>query len=162
MEQEITIDFIYSYVRNNFKRRKLTDDTIQDIVIKIYYSLHTYDPNKGKFEAWAGKIVKNHHIDAYRTSQKEKTQSINGPTFEMQVIDSNSIDPQNQLIQKEEFDELNKYIDNLPETLKSNLIAYLNRDEFDWDQTSINNKVKLFRARKILKKFINKKNYPYL
>lgn len=46
--------------------REIAEDILQDSFIKIWKSIHTFDPERGKLFAWMAKLVRNSAIDYKR------------------------------------------------------------------------------------------------
>lgn len=61
------------------------DDCVSNILIKIFYSLDKYDPEKSSFKTWVVTITKHYMIDAWRCGTISIRQSLDN-----QVILSNN------------------------------------------------------------------------
>ncbi|MBM3997852.1 MAG: sigma-70 family RNA polymerase sigma factor [Planctomycetes bacterium] len=62
---------------------RFADDLTQEILIKVFRSLSTYDPEKGRFRTWLGQIIRTTVIDHYRKQEKViESQAIGGTAFQ--------------------------------------------------------------------------------
>jgi len=52
-------------------RRKVDpEDVLQDVLMKVWNGIHTFDPNRGNFRGWFFQLVKNQGIDELRRNGK--------------------------------------------------------------------------------------------
>jgi len=59
---------LFDYLRNKFPSYQDIEDDVSEILIKVFVSFHSYDPEKGKFKTWAFTIANNYMIDKSRSS----------------------------------------------------------------------------------------------
>lgn len=98
---------IFTTVIRIVKNRAAAEDIVQDIFIKVFYSLHKYK-KIGSFNAWLYRIVVNNCFD-YLRIQKIQTMQ----------IDSNVMDnryPEKVLLLHERNEQLEKLLQQLDET----------------------------------------------
>jgi RNA polymerase sigma factor (sigma-70 family) len=50
-------------------------DLTQEIFIKIFQTLRTYDPAQGTFRTWMNRVARNHLVDHYRRTKKDRATS---------------------------------------------------------------------------------------
>ena len=117
-EQKIFITVI-RIVRN----RAATEDIVQDIFIKVFYSLHKYK-HTGSFNAWIYRIVVNYCFDYLR---KHKYQTIE---IASDVMDSRY--PEKLLLLRERNEQLERLLQQLDETdYFVLLLKYVNELSYD-------------------------------
>jgi len=97
-----------------------SEDLTQEIFFKIFSQLAKYDL-EGNFKFWAQRVAKNHCIDYYRKSRKEK-QLLLQQSPEIIVKDVKSVSQQEQLERKEKMKKILESINKLPPSLKDCLI----------------------------------------
>ena len=51
------------------------EDLTQEIFIKIFQMLKTYDPAQGAFFTWLSRVARNHLVDHYRRTRKDRVTS---------------------------------------------------------------------------------------
>ena len=51
------------------------EDLTQEIFIKIFQMLKTYDPAQGAFFTWLSRVARNHLVDHYRRTRKDRLTS---------------------------------------------------------------------------------------
>jgi len=75
--KQITIEDLYRYeykmhifyaVRERLYTLNISiDDIVQDVIIKAWENIHTYDASKSKFNTWLSNIAKYHVVDIIRS-----------------------------------------------------------------------------------------------
>lgn len=99
--------------------RQEAEDLTQEIFLKLYNSLGKYDAGKN-FTAWLLTLGRNHLIDQYRRTRREKTQR---DEFEEHLIEAgSSTDPEHSLIREETRKKVWDGLDRLPEDMRMALI----------------------------------------
>lgn len=131
------------------------EDTTQESFIKAYQQIHTFK-NESKFSTWLYTIVYRTAIFNLRKKQII-TQQINEGITEDYISDSGNVND-NELLEQENIKLVKKAINNLPE-IESLLITlfYINENSITEIKeitglSKSNIKVKLYRARKKMKK----------
>lgn len=84
------------------------DDIFQEVMIKIYQNLHTFNP-LSSFKSWVYRIARNHCID-YLKSKKENMYHSDEIKIQ-KVLDHRS--PEKILIQKDLNDKIEQYLNHL-------------------------------------------------
>ncbi len=51
------------------------EDLTQEIFIKIFQTLRTYDAAQGTFSTWLNRVARNHLVDHYRRTRKDRVTS---------------------------------------------------------------------------------------
>lgn len=78
-------------------RYEEAEDLTQEIFMKIYLSLPKYDQSKN-FTAWVLTLAKNHLIDVYRHTKREKSQRDN---FDRHLATEHDAGPEANLINRQ-------------------------------------------------------------
>ena len=137
------------------------EDTMQDAYIKAYQKLYQFK-NEAKFSTWLVRIGINEALQRKRKSTRYRTLDITQESSIIQIPDSAAMDPENRTIQKESLVYIEKAIDALPSKYK---IIYILKEVEGMDISEIaksleltksNVKVRLHRARKMMKEFLLK------
>lgn len=117
---------LLNYFGRMINDRELTLDLTQEVFIKTYSALHTYDP-VFKFSTWLFKIASNHLIDYWRKKKIEtfsgdrpKENNKTAPLFQIP-------DGEPSVIKKMELSELRRRIEEALEKIPSSL-----RELFVW------------------------------
>ena len=137
------------------------EDTMQDAYIKAYQKLYQFK-NEAKFSTWLVRIGINEALQRKRKSKSYRTLDITQESSIIQIPDTAAMDPENRTIQKESLVYIEKAIDALPSKYK---IIYILKEIEGMDISEIaksleltksNVKVRLHRARKMMKEFLLK------
>ncbi len=137
------------------------EDTMQDAYIKAYQKLYQFK-NEAKFSTWLVRIGINEALQRKRKSTRYRTLDITQESSIIQIPDTATMDPENRTIQKESLVYIEKAIDALPSKYK---IIYILKEVEGMDISEIaksleltksNVKVRLHRARKMMKEFLLK------
>jgi len=51
------------------------EDLTQEIFIKIFQTLRSYDAAQGTFQTWLSRVARNHLVDHYRRTRKDRLTS---------------------------------------------------------------------------------------
>ncbi|MFT5387331.1 MAG: RNA polymerase sigma-70 factor (ECF subfamily) [Candidatus Omnitrophota bacterium] len=113
------LNFIYRYVKD----AAWAEDLTQEVFIRVYKSAAGYEA-KSKFKTWLFTIARNMALNAL-TRNKHTTisldQTINGRENKMQqqVADRNTLNPKEELLKKEQQQQVQAAIDALPENQRT-------------------------------------------
>ncbi|MFC1477112.1 RNA polymerase sigma factor [candidate division KSB1 bacterium] len=104
--------FVRSIVKN---RHSETADITQDIMVKVYNNLHTYNPVYS-FSTWIYRIARNHCLDILnKKSPAARSVSIDLPDGAFDIKDT-AAGQDFRLISKEQNDLIRAYLETLNET----------------------------------------------
>jgi RNA polymerase sigma-70 factor (ECF subfamily) len=143
-------------------------DATQEIFIKLYRSLRSWNPEKAKFSTWLYRLAANHAIDCWRERRRRgETQIPDGaPDAETLVRQSRLADairsPYDAAEQGERVDEVRRRVDMLPELQKKVFVlryfAELKLEEIaEIESCSLGTvKTSLFRATQTLRRALVK------
>ena len=61
-------DKVFSYIRNHVNSIADAEDLCEDVFVKIFEKIDTYDENKSRLSTWIYSVTSNTVIDFYRTN----------------------------------------------------------------------------------------------
>jgi RNA polymerase sigma factor (sigma-70 family) len=90
---------IYGVISRVIKTEEIAEEVLQDVFLKYWNKIDSYEPSKGKLFTWMLNIARNHAIDRTRSrelSKEKKTDGIenfvnNGDTSAIEETFSDSI-----------------------------------------------------------------------
>ncbi|MBD3413223.1 MAG: sigma-70 family RNA polymerase sigma factor [Candidatus Aminicenantes bacterium] len=156
---------IINYLGQSLRNTNLALELSQEVFIKVYSSLHTFNP-KYKFKTWLFKIASNHMIDHWR-KKRIKTISMDHPFKKTESsapiqISSNQIPALQKLELKELGEKIEKALDILPPKLRE-LFVCRHINDMSYDEIAelkelpvgtVKNRV--FQAKEMLKDHLEK------
>jgi RNA polymerase sigma-70 factor (ECF subfamily) len=157
---------LYFFVQKMIKNRDIIPDLLQEIFMKAFNNLSTYNTNYA-FSTWLYRIATNHSID-YLRKKKLQTFSIDQPVStkdgEMQIeLPDNSFEADQEVIQKQRKKIVEEAIENLPEKYKA-VIQMRHMEEKSYQEIAEildlplgTVKAHIFRARELLYKYLKEK-----
>ncbi len=135
-------------------------DLAQEVFIKAYFSLNTYNPHYS-FSTWIYKIASNLTIDFLRKKKRKglNTESLSARERELEIPDQ-SMNPTVNLEKEMFYKKLEFALNMVPESLRE-FVILMDLNELSYNEISeIKNlplgtvKNKIFRGREILRKFL--------
>ena len=66
---------IYNLCYRFTGRTSEAEDLTQEIFIKVFQTLRTYDAAQGAFSTWLNRVARNHLVDHYRRTRKDRLTS---------------------------------------------------------------------------------------
>jgi RNA polymerase sigma-70 factor, ECF subfamily len=66
---------VYSVCYRFTGRGTEAEDLTQEIFIKVFQTLKTYDAAQGTFSTWLNRVARNHLVDHYRRTRKDRVTS---------------------------------------------------------------------------------------
>ena len=61
-------DKVFAYIRNHVNSIADAEDLCEDVFVKIFEKIDTYDENKSRLSTWIYSVTSNTVIDFYRTN----------------------------------------------------------------------------------------------
>jgi len=142
------------------RSREAAEDVVQEAFIKIYRFAKHFDKNKAKFKSWAYKIVMNVAITHY--NKKKHDAMLIPEEYDPTVVESQRAHA--GFVHERGIESvIASAIEEIPEDLRSLLQAYYLEDKSYKNIASEANlsigalKMKLFRARKSIKKVLEQR-----
>lgn len=111
------------------------EDLTQEIFIKVFQMLRTYDAAQGAFSTWLNRVARNHLVDHYRRTRKDRvTSSLDDETVQIEARPSPGSGPLDQVAARELRDLLQLALQRLSPEMREAVIL---RDLQDMDYLEI-------------------------
>lgn len=107
-------NLVYKIAYSNLHSMELSEECVNIVLFKVWNSINHFDYSDDKFKNWIAAIVKYTSIDMLRKEKKHFNDVIN----EAIIISSNDAIEEN-LIQKEELENIKQHINSLKEIDKN-------------------------------------------
>jgi RNA polymerase sigma-70 factor (ECF subfamily) len=152
-------ELLYRTIRSYIDIDADVEDILQDTYVKAYQKLHQFK-NEAMFSTWLIRIGINEALQRKRKSKKYETVDITMENGTLQLADMSFMNPENKSIYKESKAFVEKAVDALPHKYK---IVYMLKEvegmeiseiSKGLDLTNSNVKVRLHRARNMMKDYI--------
>ncbi|MCG2462547.1 RNA polymerase sigma factor [Flavobacteriaceae bacterium F89] len=154
-------ELLYRSIRSYLDREVEVEDIMQDAYIKAFQKLYQFR-NEAKFSTWLVRIGINEALQYKRKSKKNRTIDLTQESGVIQIADTSIMNPENKTIHRESAAFIEKAIDALPPKYK---IVYILQEvegmdiseiSKSLDLTNSNVKVRLHRARNMMKEYLFK------
>jgi len=115
---------VYSTSYRILQNPEAARDATQEIFVKLYRSLRTFDPRKSKFSTWLYRLAANHAIDSWRSRRARGETRLPDEPAQAERLLRESImaeaiqSPYEQVESREKVDEIRRCIEALPELQK--------------------------------------------
>ena len=118
---------IYNLCYRFTGRTSEAEDLTQEVFIKVFQTLRTYDAAQGAFSTWLNRVARNHLVDHYRRTRKDRlTSSIDedGGQMAAQIEDrpSQSEGPMARVESRERRELLQAALDRLSPDMREAVI----------------------------------------
>jgi RNA polymerase sigma-70 factor (ECF subfamily) len=111
------------------------EDLTQEVFIKIFQTLASYDAAQGTFSTWLHRVARNHLVDHYRRTKKDRvTGSIEDDLATIEDKPSPGAGPVGQVEARERKELLQQALDKLSPDLREAVVL---RDLHDLDYLEI-------------------------
>jgi RNA polymerase sigma-70 factor (ECF subfamily) len=112
-----------------------SEDLTQEIFIKVYQTLRSYDPAQGSFQTWLNRIARNHLVDHHRRTRRDRlTSSIDEGEVGLSQSSGLGRSPAEQVESRERKELLQAALDKLSPDMRESVIL---RDLQDLDYREI-------------------------
>jgi RNA polymerase sigma-70 factor (ECF subfamily) len=126
---------VYSLCYRFTGRTSEAEDLTQEIFIKIFQTLKSYDQAQGSFTTWLARVARNHLVDHYRRTKKDRsTSSLDDEQVEVDTKASTGPSPMAGVEFRERRELLQQGLDKLSPDLREAVIL---RDLHDLDYDEI-------------------------
>ena len=111
------------------------EDLTQEVFIKIFQTLRSYDVGQGTFATWLNRVARNHLVDHYRRTRKERLTSSLDDEESSVLQESPSLEagPGAQLESRERRELLQVGLDKLSPDLREAVILR-DLNDLDYDE----------------------------
>ena len=111
------------------------EDLTQEIFIKVFQTLRTYDEAQGAFTVWLNRVARNHLVDHYRRTKKDRvTSSLEDEAGVMDRRPDSGPPPSDRVETREQRESLQAALDQLSPDLREAVIL---RDLNDLDYEEV-------------------------
>ncbi len=111
------------------------EDLTQEVFIKVFQTLATYDAAQGSFGTWLNRVARNHLVDHYRRTRKDRvTSSLEDETAGVESKTSGEESPMARVETRERRELLQSALDQLSPDMREAVIL---RDFQDLDYEEI-------------------------
>jgi RNA polymerase sigma-70 factor (ECF subfamily) len=111
------------------------EDLTQEVFIKIFQTLRTFDAGQGSFPTWLYRVARNHLVDHYRRTKRDRaTSSLDDEIGRLEEVPSPTVEPVTQVEARERRELLQQGLDKLSPDLREAVIL---RDLQDLDYQEI-------------------------
>jgi RNA polymerase sigma-70 factor (ECF subfamily) len=126
---------IYNLCYRFTGRVEEAEDVTQEVFIKVFQTLKSYDAAQGSFSTWLNRVARNHLVDHYRRTRKERaTSSLEDELPRAEEKSSPHMEPTGQVESRERREILQLALDKLSPDLREAVIL---RDLHDLDYEEI-------------------------
>jgi RNA polymerase sigma-70 factor (ECF subfamily) len=126
---------IYNLCYRFTGRVEEAEDVTQEVFIKVFQTLKSYDAAQGSFSTWLNRVARNHLVDHYRRTRKDRvTSSLEEELPAAEAKSSPRIEPTDQVESRERREVLQWGLDKLSPDLREAVIL---RDLHDLDYQEI-------------------------
>ena len=126
---------IYNLCYRFTGRVEEAEDVTQEVFIKVFQTLKTYQAAQGSFATWLNRVARNHLVDHYRRARKDRvTSSLEDELPAAEQKPSQHMEPTSQVESRERREVLQLALDKLSPDLREAVIL---RDLQDLDYEEI-------------------------
>ncbi|MFA5556179.1 MAG: RNA polymerase sigma factor [Flavobacteriaceae bacterium] len=120
---------IYGFIYSKVSDKDVTDDIFQDTFMKVIRTLKSNSYNEeGKFLPWVMRIAHNLTVDYFRNNKKMPVQRDTEEFSVFSILQDNTPNVENQIIDLQIENDLKKVIEELPDDQKEVLIMRIYQD----------------------------------
>ena len=126
---------IYNLCYRFTGRVEEAEDVTQEVFLKVFQTLKSYDAAQGSFSTWLNRVARNHLVDHYRRTRKDRvTSSLEDELPAAEEKPSPHMEPTGQVESRERREILQLALDKLSPDLREAVIL---RDLHDLDYEEI-------------------------
>ena len=126
---------IYNLCYRFTGRAEEAEDLTQEVFIKLFQTLQTFDVAQGSFSTWLHRVARNHLVDHYRRTKKDRmTGSIEEDLETFEAKPSAGVGPEGHVQAREQKEQLQRALDRLSPDLREAVVL---RDLHDLDYLEI-------------------------
>jgi RNA polymerase sigma-70 factor (ECF subfamily) len=126
---------IYNLCYRFTGRPSEAEDLSQEVFIKVFQTLTTYDAAQGAFSTWLNRVARNHLVDHYRRTHKDRlTSSIEDETGSLEDKPSSEQQPIARVESRERHELLQEALNRLSPDMREAVVL---RDFQDLDYDEI-------------------------
>jgi RNA polymerase sigma-70 factor, ECF subfamily len=157
---------IYAVAYRIIQNAEEAQDATQDVFIKLYKSLSSWDPRKSKFSVWLFRLASNHAIDCWRSRRRRSESQLLDESAERVLhrspLGDAILSPFGEVKQREEVESIQRCVDLLPDLQKKVFVLRYFQDLKLAEIAEMENcslgtvKASLFRATQAIRRSLRK------
>jgi RNA polymerase sigma-70 factor (ECF subfamily) len=125
---------IYNLCYRFTGRPSEAEDLTQEVFIKIFQTLKTFDGAQGTFPTWLARVARNHLVDHYRRTKKDRvTSSLEDEVGSWEEKPSPTVEPVAQVESRERKELLQRALDRLSPDLRE-AVVLRDLQDLDYDE----------------------------
>ena len=125
---------IYNLCYRFTGRTSESEDLTQEVFIKIFQTLKTFDAAQGAFETWLARVARNHLVDHYRRTKKDRvTSSLEDEASGLEEKPSPTVEPVARVESRERKELLQQALDRLSPDLRE-AVVLRDLQDLDYDE----------------------------
>jgi RNA polymerase sigma-70 factor (ECF subfamily) len=110
------------------------EDLTQEVFTKIFQTLKTFDAAQGAFETWLARVARNHLVDHYRRTKKDRvTSSLEDEASGLEEKPSPTVEPVARVESRERKELLQQALDRLSPDLRE-AVVLRDLQDLDYDE----------------------------
>jgi len=110
------------------------EDLTQEVFIKIFQTLKTFDAAQGAFPTWLARVARNHLVDHYRRTKKDRvTSSLEDELGGLEEKASPTVEPTAKVESRERKELLQQALDRLSPDLRE-AVVLRDLQDLDYDE----------------------------
>jgi RNA polymerase sigma-70 factor (ECF subfamily) len=111
-----------------------SEDLTQEVFIKVFQTLRTFDATQGSFGTWLSRVARNHLVDHYRRTKKDRiTSSLDDELATFEEKPSPEVEPVAQLETRERRELLQRGLERLSPDLRE-AVVLRDLQDLDYDE----------------------------
>ena len=111
-----------------------SEDLTQEVFIKVFQTLRTFDAAQGSFGTWLSRVARNHLVDHYRRTKKDRiTSSLDDELATFDEKSSPVVEPVAQLESRERRELLQRGLERLSPDLRE-AVVLRDLQDLDYDE----------------------------
>ena len=125
---------IYNLCYRFTGRTAEAEDLTQEVFIKVFQTLKSYDQAQGTFSTWLARVARNHLVDHYRRTKRDRvTSSLDDEPGELESRPSPTASPATGVESRERRELLQQGLDKLSPDLREAVILR-DLNDLDYDE----------------------------
>lgn len=111
-----------------------SEDLTQEVFIKVFQTLRTFDAAQGTFGTWLSRVARNHLVDHYRRTKKDRiTSSLDDELATFEEKPSPEVEPVAHLETRERRELLQRGLERLSPDLRE-AVVLRDLQDLDYDE----------------------------
>ncbi|MBZ5545415.1 MAG: RNA polymerase sigma factor [Acidobacteriia bacterium] len=111
-----------------------SEDLTQEVFIKVFQTLRTFDAAQGSFGTWLSRVARNHLVDHYRRTKKDRiTSSLDDELATFEEKPGPGVEPVAQLESRERRELLQRGLERLSPDLRE-AVVLRDLQDLDYDE----------------------------